>query len=222
MPKVREGSPDSTGFQTHLQLLLSSSSLANHSTVLESTREEYGLPWIRRVATQERMLSAMFRNPLLFRYALPPFLPPTACTLVALSRRGQSPLESPPSPDCPRQNNRSPPTKYRSHTWSLPAADFGLFAIAFATALAYGEQPGHCPFNQNKVRQHQLKSLQDGEMTPLPLKKNRRNGCRVKTWNTIQVRCICRMLNSLGTSIMRDWPPIRVRKTPVYASSLHS
>ena len=26
----------------------------------------------------------------------------------------------------------------------------------------------------------------------------------------------------LGTSIMRDWPPIRVRETPVYASSLRS
>ena len=59
-------------------------------------------------------------------------------------------------------------------------------------------------------------------MTPLPLKKNRRNGCRVKTWNTIQVHCIFRMLNGLGTSIMRDWPPIRVEETLVYASSLHS
>ena len=102
------------------------------------------------------------------------------------------------------------------------AADCGLFAIAFTTALAYGEQPGHCPFNQNKVRQHQLKPLQDGEMTPLPLKKNRRNGRRVKTWNTIQVRCTCRMLNDLGTSIMHDWPSIRVRETPIYASLLHS
>jgi len=103
-----------------------------------------------------------------------------------------------------------------------PVADCGLFTIAFATVLAYGEQPGHCLFNQNKVRQHLLKSLQEVEMKPLPLKKNQCNGCRVKTWNTIQVHCICRMLNGLGTSMMRDWPPIRVRETPVYASSLHS
>ena len=54
------------------------------------------------------------------------------------------------------------------------AADYGLFAIAFATTLAYGEQPGHCLFNQNKMRQQLVKSLQEGEMTPLPLKKNRR------------------------------------------------
>ena len=59
--------------------------------------------------------------------------------------RGCHAVDSPPSkavpPDCPRQNNRSP-----------PAADCGLFAIAFATALAYGEQPGLCLLDQNKVR----------------------------------------------------------------------
>ena len=135
-------------------------------------------------------------------------------------------MDSPPSkvvpPDCPRQNKWSPRTKYHSHTWSPPAADCSFFAIAFATALAYGEQPGHCLFNQNKLRQHQLKSLQKGEMTPLPLKKNQRNGCRVKTWKyMIQVRCICRMLNGLGTSIMRDWPSIHIRENPISASSLH-
>jgi len=36
-------------------------------------------------------------------------------------------VDSPPSkavpPDCPQQNNRSPRTKYRSHTCSPPAAD---------------------------------------------------------------------------------------------------
>ena len=70
-----------------------------------------------------------------------------------------------------------PPDHLRQNNWSpLHAADCGPFAIAFAAALAYGEQPGHYPFNQNKVRQHQLKSLREGEMTPLPLKKNRRNG----------------------------------------------
>ena len=84
---------------------------------------------------------------------------------LVLSRRGQSPLESgPPGPNIAAIPG--PPLL----PMVPPAADCGL-AIAFATALAYGEQPGHCPFNQNKVRQHQLKSLQDGEMTPLPLKE---------------------------------------------------
>ena len=76
-------------------------------------------------------------------------------------------VDSPPSkavpPNCPRQNNQSPgpniaaipgpPCCRRSPLLpTVPlAADCGLFAIAFATALAYGEQPGHCLFDQNKV-----------------------------------------------------------------------
>ena len=98
--------------------------------------------------------------------------------MEVLSQCGQSPLEAVP-PDCligpPRPNFAAIPVP--PPALMVPsAADCSLFTIAFATALAYGEQPGHCLFNQNKVRQHQLKSLQDGEMTPLPLKKNRRNG----------------------------------------------
>ena len=41
----------------------------------------------------------------------------------------------------------------------------GLFAIAFATALAYGEQPGRCLSDQNKVRQHLMKSAGGGDDT---------------------------------------------------------
>ena len=46
-----------------------------------------------------------------------------------------------------------------------PAADCGLFTIAFATVLAYGEQPGRCLLDQNKVRQHLLKSAGGGDDT---------------------------------------------------------
>ena len=46
-----------------------------------------------------------------------------------------------------------------------PAAACSLFAIAFATALAYGEQPGRCLLDQNKVRQHLLKSEGGGDDT---------------------------------------------------------
>jgi len=73
-------------------------------------------------------------------------------TMTYLSRCGQSPLESGP-PDCPRQNNRSPRTKYRSHTWSPLAAD-GPPCCRLRPfrncLLAYGEQPGHCLLNQKQ------------------------------------------------------------------------
>jgi len=54
-----------------------------------------------------------------------------------------------------------------------------------------GEQAGHCLFDENKVRQHLLKSLQEGKMTPLPLKKNRRNRFRLKTWNMVYLYIGC-------------------------------
>jgi len=83
--------------------------------------------------------------------------------------RELSRVDGPPSkvvpPVCPQQNNPSPWAKFRSYTWSPPAADCSLFAIAFATVLAYREQSGHCLFDQNKMRQHLLKCLQEGEMT---------------------------------------------------------
>ena len=82
-----------------------------------------------------------------------------------LSRRGQSPLESSP-PGLSTAESLVPPDQI-SQPYLVPllptvppAADCSLFAIAFATALAYGEQPGHCLFDQIKVRQHQLTSLQ--------------------------------------------------------------
>ena len=71
--------------------------------------------------------------------------------------------------------------------------DCGLFAVAFATALVHGEQSGRFQFDQNKMRQHLLKCLQEGEMTPFPLKKIRRNTGRVKSWDAIDVYCTCRM-----------------------------
>ena len=71
-------------------------------------------------------------------------------------------MESPPSKVVPqtvhsRIMNRYPRTKYHSHTCSplccqqSPAADCGLFAIAFATMLAYGEQSWTLPVRSKQV-----------------------------------------------------------------------
>ena len=80
--------------------------------------------------------------------------------------------------------------------------DCGLFAIAFATALVHGEQPGRFLFDQDKMRHHLLKCLQEGELTPFPVKKTRRNACRVKSWDTIEVHCVCRMPEVSGVEMI--------------------
>ena len=94
-------------------------------------------------------------------------------------RKGCHAVDSPPSKvvpsDCPRQNNRSPRTKYCSHPWSPPAANgppgcrLRLQPFrncnAFFTALAYGDTPGRCLLDQNKVRQHLIEYAGGGDDT---------------------------------------------------------
>ena len=60
-------------------------------------------------------------------------------------------------------------------------SDCGLFAIAFATALAYGKQPGRCFFDQGTMRVHLVKCLQEQNMTEFPLQKARRSAMKIKS-----------------------------------------
>ena len=69
--------------------------------------------------------------------------------------------------------------------------DCGLFSIAFATALVFGEQPGYFLFEQTKMRAHLLQCLERQQM--FPVMKKRRTGSRVKSVEEIPVYCVCRM-----------------------------
>ena len=78
--------------------------------------------------------------------------------------------------------------------------DCGLFAIAFATALANGIQPGHCFFNQDAMRRHLYKCLMEGKMSMFP-QKQRRTSRLVKLEDSIELFCICH-------NIMPEIPPM--------------
>ena len=52
--------------------------------------------------------------------------------------------------------------------------DCGLFAIAFATALALGEKPELFSFEQSKMRTHLRQCLEKGEMEMFPVSRKRR------------------------------------------------
>ncbi len=71
--------------------------------------------------------------------------------------------------------------------------DCGLFAIAFATALVFNEQPGRFLFDQHLMRAHLLECFKHRRMTQFPVKKLRRTGLKVKTIEEMPVYCICRM-----------------------------
>ncbi len=71
--------------------------------------------------------------------------------------------------------------------------DCGLFAIANATALAFGHSPGLFQYNQPQMRQHLLSCFQNQAITIFPMKKYRRAPRSIVSTDTYSVYCICRM-----------------------------
>ena len=71
--------------------------------------------------------------------------------------------------------------------------DCGLFAIAFATALANGVQPGHCVFKQSEMRKHLIRSLEEKVLSMFPVEKMKRGRVGVHCINSIEIFCSCRM-----------------------------
>ena len=74
-------------------------------------------------------------------------------------------------------------------------ADCGLFAIAFATALCFGQDPYRLSFNQQKMRNHLMECFKIGEMSPFPPAKEQRRLARhrLMTKKEVKVYCTCRL-----------------------------
>ena len=82
--------------------------------------------------------------------------------------------------------------------------DCGLFAIAFATALALGEKPELFFFDQWNMRAHLRQCLESGEMKMFPvLRKRRVKKSAVKTTEEVQVYCKCRMPELPGEQLIK-------------------
>ena len=82
---------------------------------------------------------------------------------------------------------------FRDVQRQVGSSDCGLFAIAFATAIAFGLDPGGILFDQQKLRQHLLDCFEKRGMTMFPIRRPRRAAGRVKHIDTIPVFCICRL-----------------------------
>ena len=72
------------------------------------------------------------------------------------------------------------------------SCDCGLFAVAFATALAHGLHPESLNFKQNDMRQHLHGCLITGKMTMFPA-VSRKVAKRIKSKDEILVFCSCRL-----------------------------
>lgn len=72
--------------------------------------------------------------------------------------------------------------------------DCGLFAVAYATALAFGQDPGRCLFNQQQMRPHLHNCFLYGMLTPFPHEERKvARGIRIRNRDDITVHCHCRM-----------------------------
>ena len=72
-------------------------------------------------------------------------------------------------------------------------SDCGLFAIAFATAIAIGLQPEDYCFNQTKMREHLIRCLEAGKIEVFPYSRPRRRVNRAKATFSVPIYCSCRM-----------------------------
>ena len=66
-------------------------------------------------------------------------------------------------------------------------SDFGLFAIAYVTALTHGISPSKCHFDQQKMRPHLIKCLQQRKMEMFPVMRERRPQPAIKSQESFPV-----------------------------------
>ena len=70
-------------------------------------------------------------------------------------------------------------------------ADCGVFAIAYATAVVYNDQPSELCFNQSRMKTHLMECLEAGRISVFPIKKNRSSASKAKPSEHLKVYCIC-------------------------------
>ena len=71
------------------------------------------------------------------------------------------------------------------------ASDCGLFAVAFATSLCYGEDPTTRGYAQSMMRDHLVSCVQAGEMKTFPIRTTRRP--KEAKRENLPVYCVCRL-----------------------------
>ncbi len=73
----------------------------------------------------------------------------------------------------------------------MGSCDCGLFAIAYAVAVAFGKDPEVCIFNQEMMRKHLFHCFTEGILTPFPGRAS--NSATNTLGESIDVHCYCRM-----------------------------
>ena len=74
-----------------------------------------------------------------------------------------------------------------------------FFALAFITSACNGEYPVKQIYDQSAMRNHLVRCIEKGKMTPFPSSTGRKHGTTTKT--TVPVYCVCRMIDD-GTKMI--------------------
>ena len=61
-------------------------------------------------------------------------------------------------------------------------SDCGLFAIAFATSLCYGQSAGNFHFDQSAMRKHLINCFEGGHFEMFRIGENRQSKTRLRQW----------------------------------------
>ena len=69
-------------------------------------------------------------------------------------------------------NDSTPPHKRVLCHKQAGSSDCGLVAIAYAIDLLHGDNPKNIIYDQSKMRDHFLKNLEEGKITPFPKYNN--------------------------------------------------
>ena len=80
--------------------------------------------------------------------------------------------------------------------------DCGLFAVAFATALVFGYNPGQYIFDQLSMRKHLWNCLRNQKISMFPVIKERRRKQKVKCTQQIPLYCSCRLPDISGIKLI--------------------
>ena len=72
------------------------------------------------------------------------------------------------------------------------SSDCGVYAVAFATALSLGQDPGALYFAESEMRRHLFNMLKEKKLKMFPVKKKKRS-VRVTEGDPILIYCSCRM-----------------------------
>ena len=78
-------------------------------------------------------------------------------------------------------------------------SDHGLFALAFVTSVCNGEDPAKRIYDQAAMRNHLVKCIEKGRVSPFPSSTCRKPGKSYTT--TVPVYCVCRMIDD-GTKMI--------------------